>query len=356
MAGEDQTEAASGRRLERARAEGNVPVSRELTALAVMAATAMVLMMQGPSLARALVLRLQLFLEQPDRLDVVLGLRMAAGAALLAAAPFVLAALAAGAAAVLLQTGFLLNLSALMPDLGRLHPRHGLRRLGGKATLVEAGKSVLKLGVVGWAGWQATARLLPELPQSMGWGAELLTGNATRQVVHILLAMLAAQAVIAVLDVVRARWQHASDLRMSRQELRDEHRESEGDPKIKQRIRQIRQTRARRRMMAEVPKATVVVTNPTHYAVALAYDRTNRAAPRVVAKGVDEMAARIRVLARDSGVPVVANPPLARALHLVKLDGEIPAEHYKAVAELIAYVWRLRGRAGPLPAASAAGP
>ena len=128
---------------------------------------------------------------------------------------------------------------------------------------------------------------------------------------------------------------------MSRVDIRDEAKESEGDPKIKARIRQIRMQRARRRMLAAVPQATVVVTNPTHYAVALAYDRATNAAPRVLAKGVDTMAARIREAAQAHGIPLVANPPLARALYRVELDADIPAEHFQAVAEIIAYVWRL---------------
>jgi flagellar biosynthesis protein FlhB len=143
--------------------------------------------------------------------------------------------------------------------------------------------------------------------------------------------------------VLYVRFRHLRGLRMSRQEVREEHKELEGDPQIKARIKQIRFHRARKRMLAAVPRATVVVTNPTHYAVALAYDRARGGAPRVVAKGVDSMAARIRELAQDNRVPLVANPPLARALYRVELDTEIPAEHYKAVAEIIAYVWRLRG-------------
>jgi len=157
--------------------------------------------------------------------------------------------------------------------------------------------------------------------------------------------MLAAQAVIATLDLLYVRLHHMRSLRMSRQEIIDEHKEMEGDPRIKRRIRQIRVQRARRRMLKAVPKATVVITNPTHFAVALAYDRVRGGAPRVVAKGVDSMAARIRELAQDNRIPLVANPPLAHALYRVELDTEIPAEHYKAVAEIIAYVWRLRGMA-----------
>ena len=142
--------------------------------------------------------------------------------------------------------------------------------------------------------------------------------------------------------MIRTRISFNASLRMTRQEQRDEHRDSDGDPHVKGRIRQIRMQRAKRRMMQAVPQATVVVTNPTHYAVALVYDRATNGAPRVVAKGMDEMAARIREVARAAGVPLVANPPLARALYPLPLDAEVPAEQFKAVAELIAYVWRLK--------------
>jgi flagellar biosynthetic protein FlhB len=138
------------------------------------------------------------------------------------------------------------------------------------------------------------------------------------------------------------RFRHARDMRMSKQSVRDELKDTEGNPHVKARIRRIRVMRARRRMMAKIPTATVVVTNPTHYAVALVYDRIANPAPRIVAKGEDSLAARIREIAEANRVPVVANPPLARALYRLELDAEIPAEHYKAVAEIIAYVWRLR--------------
>jgi len=153
--------------------------------------------------------------------------------------------------------------------------------------------------------------------------------------------VLGVELVIAGADLFWVRFSHGRKLRMTHQDIRDEIKETEGDPQIKARIRQIRLQRSRRRMLAAVAKATVVVTNPTHYAVALAYDRANSAAPRVVAKGVDSMAARIREMAETNKVPLVANPPLARALYLVDLDKDIPAEHFQAVAEIIAYVWRL---------------
>ena len=158
---------------------------------------------------------------------------------------------------------------------------------------------------------------------------------------HVILVVLPAQAAIAAVDFLWVSLRHARGLRMSRHDIIEEQKETEGDPRVKARLRQIRMARARRRMLAAVPKATVVITNPTHYAVALVYDRAKHAAPRVVAKGVDTLAARIREVAAENRVPLVANPPLARALYRVEVDADIPAEHFQAVAEIIAYVWRL---------------
>ena len=168
--------------------------------------------------------------------------------------------------------------------------------------------------------------------------------RAAKPVLHLLLVVLAAQAAIAVLDYWWVTLRHARGLRMSRHDITEEQREVEGDPRVKARLRQIRNFRARKRMLAAVPKATVVIVNPTHYAVALTYDRARVAAPRVVAKGVDSLASRIREVAQASSVPLVVNPPLARALYRVEVDSEIPAEHYQAVAEIIAYIWRLKSR------------
>ena len=342
----DRTEAPSARRLQRARDEGQAPISREATALAVLSAVALVLMMGAPTIALGLMRRMSVFIAQADRLDPVIAIRLAAEAIVLATAPVILAAMLAGAIAVLLQTGFLIQLHSAAPDLARLNPTRGLKRIFSTTALLESAKSVVKITVVTWAAWQAIGSALPQLRQAMGWDAAMLADHVSHQMISLLLAMLAAQAVIATLDLLYVRLHHIRGLRMSRTELIEEHKEMEGNPQIKRRIRQIRMQRARRRMLRAVPKATVVVTNPTHYAVALAYDRTRGGAPRVVAKGVDSMAARIRELAQDNRIPLIANPPLAHALYLVELDAEIPAEHYKTVAEIIAYVWRLRGMAG----------
>ena len=343
---QDRTEAATPRRLLRAREEGQVPLSRDLSTFAVLGAAALVLTMAAPASADALAGRLAVLLERAHETDPLAALREVALAGLVAAAPFALAALLAGAASVLLQTGFLVSGQALRPDLARVSPMAGLRRLFGTATLVETGKALLKALATGAVLVMLLTPALAILSAAPFWTAPMLLQHCATLLRQMLLAALAVQGGVALLDVVRVRLKHTSDLRMSREDIRQEARETEGDPHVKARLRQLRLQLARRRMMAAVPKSTVVVTNPTHYAIALAYHRAGGGAPRVVAKGVDAVAARIRTVAEENKVPLVANPPLARALYRVELDAEIPAEHFQAVAEIIAYVWRLRGRAG----------
>lgn len=345
---EDRTEAASARRLQSAREEGHVPLSREVPAVASLAAAALALTMAMPGSVRQAAPALAGLLAHLGQVDplspAVLHTALAASARL--AAPFVLAVLAAGLAATLLQTGFLFTPSALRVDLGRLSPLGGFRRLFGPENGFEALKSLLKVGVLGLVAWRVLVSGAVSLPEMLARGPAALLDAAARWILHAMLALLLAQAAIAGLDLLWVRLRHARQLRMSRQELREEAKETEGNPHVKARLRQIRHLRARKRMLAAVPKAAVVVTNPTHYAVALAYERGRGAAPRVVAKGVDSMAARIRAVAEENRVPLVANPPLARALYRVEIDAEIPPEHYKAVAGIIAYVWRLDRRAG----------
>lgn len=342
----DRTEAATPKRLERARTSGSVAVSRELSTLAGLGGAVGVMMLGGSALMRDAMARLASLLAGAASVEPMDAMRAAASAALLLAGPVAAGVLAASAASVLLQTGFLLSAAPLAPDLTRISPVAGAKRLFGLSNLVEAGKSVAKLGLLAAAAWQAGRDALPGLAGAPLWQAGVLADRLMRAVLHLLLLLLGAQAVIAAADLVWVRFKHARDLKMSREEVKQEAKESDGNPQVKARLRQLRQARAKKRMMAAVPTATVVVTNPTHYAIALAYDRGRGGAPRVVAKGVDEVAARIRDLAQQHRIPLVANPPLARALFPVELDAEIPGEHFKAVAEIIAYVWRLRGRAG----------
>jgi flagellar biosynthetic protein FlhB len=262
----------------------------------------------------------------------------------MAIAPFALPIVVAAAAATLLQTRFAMRSRALRVDLGRMSPGKGLKRMFGSESLVETVKSLAKLLIVGGAVVQVLRQELPRIEALPAASLNVLPGMLASIVTRLLLAVVLAQTVIAGADIFWLWRQHLRHLRMSRTDVKDEIKETEGDPAIKMRIRRLRMRRARQRMLAAVPTATVVVTNPTHYAVALTYDNQKSNVPTLVAKGVDSMAARIREAARAHGVPIVANPPLARALHQLPLGSPIPAELYKVVAELIAYVWRLSGR------------
>ncbi len=269
-------------------------------------------------------------------------------AVLLGLAPPALAALGGYTAATLLQTGFLFRGAALMPDLSRISPLAGIKRLLGPQTLVQMVKSLAKLGVLGACLLIALRRIMPDLPALPGAAPATLLLLVAHHARGLVLQLLGGQALIAGADYAWEWMRHRREMGMTFQELRDEHKESEGNPQVKQRLRQLGRARARQRMMQAIPTASVVITNPTHYAVALAYDRGSQGAPRLVAKGADEVAARIRAMAREHRVPLVANPPLARALFRVEIDTEIPAEHFKAVAEVIAFVWRLQNRSGRL--------
>ena len=339
--GEDRTQAATDRRRAQAREQGQSPLSREVVSAAGLAAATLALAMAAPGVAKGVAARLQAMLESPV---VAPGeaLRQAGAAFLIGILPLAFATLIAGGLAVMLQTGWLVHGNALMPDLARLDPRRGLKKVFGPGNLVEAAKSLAKVGVLAWAIWRATVDAAPIATTALYWSTGTLVDRLARETLHVFILVLACQCGLAILDLGWVRFKFARQLRMSPEEVKQEQKESEGDPRLKAKIKQLRMSRARRRMLAAVPKATVVITNPTHYAVALAYERGTQAAPRVVAKGMDEVAARIREAATTHGVPLVSNPPLARALHQLPLDADVPPEHFKAVAEIIAYVWRLR--------------
>ena len=340
----DRSEAATPRRLMQAREAGQAPLSREATPFAVLAVSALLLTMSAPVALHALLNRLARFLTAPAATPPSEALRAAMMDVLLLAGPFLIACALAGVIAVLTQTGGLVSSVPLMPDLARLDPRRGLSRVFSWSALLELGKSLLKLAAAAGAVWMVLGGIVGLLPTSLYWDPARLLDSVAREVLRVMLAMLGAQGALAALDIIRSRIEFAGSMRMTRQEVRDEHKETEGDPHIKQRIRRLRMQRAKRRMLKAVPKAAVIVTNPTHYAVALAYQRGSASAPRVVAKGMDTLAERIRDIARAHNVPIVANPPLARALHGLDLESEIPRELYQTVAEVIAYVWRLRSR------------
>jgi flagellar biosynthesis protein FlhB len=343
---QDRTEAPTARRLQKAQEEGEVPVSREAVLLACLASGAMTLWLMGPGIGHHLVRPLAVILGQPGLpVSEPIALFHEIGMVFLGTiAPFVVPIGLGAVAATLLQTRFALRSSALHADLGRLSPGRGWKRSFGSDSLVETAKSLAKLLIVGGSVAQVLYQELPKLENLPAVPLSVLLNLLSSVVIRLLLAVVLAQLVIAGADMFWLWRQHLRQLRMSRSDIKDETKETDGDPAIKMRIRRLRMRRARQRMLAAVPKATVVVTNPTHYAVALSYDIKKSSVPRLVAKGVDTLAARIRDTAREHGVPIVANPPLARTLHELPLGSPIPPELYKVVAELIAYVWRLSGR------------
>ncbi len=343
---EARTEAPTARRRQRAREAGQLAVSRELTMLASLGGATLGLVWLAPVSGRAILGLFRSLLEHGAADNVAPGaaVYLAMLTALWAAGPVLLLMLLAAAAAVLGQTGFAISAEPLRPQLSRISPVAGLHRLLGPDNLVEAARSVAKLLIIGVVVWRGLAADLPRLLVMPFQAFGDVPGVLGAMVLRLLVAVLAVQAAIAVFDLLWVRLRLTQRLRMSRQDIREETKETEGDPRTKMRLRRLRLARARRRMLAAVPKATVVVTNPTHYAIALSYDRARGGAPRVVAKGVDSLAERIRAVAREHNVPLVSNPPLARALHRLELEAEIPAEHYKAVAEIISFVWRLRER------------
>lgn len=353
MADTDQdqkTEEPTAQRLEKAREKGNVPVSSEMRHATMFVGMMIITGGMGAwTLARLGTLLVRLWggaedyaLDPADAESLAIGVARQTGLAL---AP--LAALLVGCA---LLAGFLqgrptIAWARLAPKWSKLSPLAGLGRLLGPRALVEFGKTLAKFLVIGTV---AVLVLWPHavaLDQTIGATPDAIARTATELAYRLVKTVGTLVIILALGDFIYQRRSFLKRMRMTRQEVRDEHRQSEGDPKIKSRIRAIRMQRAKRRMMAAVPGASVIVTNPTHYAVALKYEHGVMAAPMVVAKGVDMVALRIREVATASHVPIVESPPLARALYAsAEIDRPIPIEHYAAVAEVISYVMRLARR------------
>lgn len=355
----DKTEEPTGRRLSEATEKGQIPRSQEVNHWFMLGGLCLVLIMFAGSMGRTMVTSLMPFLERPHEFAVEAEamtslLRDAAMAAAWVMAPAILIALIAALGAGFLQHPPVIATEKLKPQLQKISPVAGLKRIFSRTGFAEFLKGVFKVSIVSAVGFGILWPDVGMLGQLVSLEPLGALSVAKDEVLKLLAGVLAVLALIAIADVVFQRFEHRRRLRMSRQEVKDEHKQTEGDPQVKARIRSVRQERARKRMMAAVPTATVVVTNPTHFAIALKYDGDKMEAPVVVAKGADHLALRIRELATESLVPIVENPPLARALYAAcDVDEEIPVEQYKAVAEIIGFVMRQKGRVAP-PAATAA--
>lgn len=346
-----KTEKPTPKRLEQAREKGQVASSQDVKSWGMLAGALLCLAGLLPGAAARLAATGRGFLDQADALSLDAANMQPALAALitdvvLAISPILGVLLAAAIVANVGQTGLIWAPERIAPQLSRISLSSGAKRLFSMRAMIEFAKGLLKLAAVGTICVFLGRSLLQDMALLPSVPTAGLLGRAGDVAVWLVAGTLAVLTLIAALDFAFQRLSLMKQLRMTKQEVRDEIKQSEGDPHVKAKIRRLRNERARTRMMAEVPKAAVVITNPTHFAVALAYDMAAMAAPKVVAKGVDTMARRIREVAEENEVPIVENPPLARALYAaVDLDEEIPVEHYQAVAQVIGYVMRLKDRA-----------
>jgi flagellar biosynthetic protein FlhB len=344
----EKTEPASAKRLEQAREEGDVPRSREVATFTVLMAAGAGLWMTGDGLIRQLeaVLASGLTLDQEQIFNPdVLIHRIASDLVqvLIACLPLGVAVMIVALASPLLVGGWLFSSKSFMPNFGKLNPIKGVSNMFSKNALVELLKAILKTVVVGFVTYLVVLKYkdavigLSVEPLKLGMGHMLNMLGAS------FMFIVGALGLIAGIDGPYQMWHYADKLKMTRQEVIQESKESDGNPQIKGKIRQLQREMAKRRMMADVPTADVIVTNPTHYAVALKYSDDMRGAPKVVAKGTDEVAAKIRELGKEHKVAILEAPALARALHKhTEIGDEIPEQLYAAVAEVLAYVFQLR--------------
>lgn len=343
----EKTEAPSPRRLEQARERGQVARSQELSTFVVLMAAGLGLIFLGESLMGQLssVVRQGLALDRAAAFDpqfMIAQLYFLSFSAISALLPFFLLVIVAAILAPMALSGFLFSWQAMQPDFARLNPLSGIKRMFSTHGLVELLKAVAKSAIVGGIAFLVIWNNKEEVLVLAGEGLAQGVSHVGSLVMKTFLYVVGGLALIAAVDVPFQIWSFRRQLRMTREEVRQEMKEMEGDPQIKARIRALQREAARRRMMSEVPKADVIVTNPTHYAVALRYQASMRA-PKVVAKGAGLVAERILALGREHRVAVLQAPPLARALYRhAEIEEEIPQGLYTAVAEVIAYIYQLR--------------
>jgi flagellar biosynthesis protein FlhB len=346
--GEEKTERPTSKRVRDARKKGDVPRSRELDTTVMLLAASGGLLLLGGGIGQKLMHMMAADFRIDRKVifdnDAILS---AFGGSLIdmlwLLAPFLVVTVIAALATPTIMGGWNVSFEKLTPNFGKLNPVSGMKRFVSVSGLAELVKGVGKVILIGGMGWLMINHRLPEV---MGLGNQDV-GSALVETFQLLgwvfLALSAATIPLAAVDAPFQLWSYHRKLRMTKQEIKEEGKETEGSPETKSRVRRIQQEQAMRRMMSEIPKADVVVTNPTHFAVALRYDEEGMRAPKVVAKGADMVAAQIRAIAKEHQVPMFAAPPLARALYFnCQLDREIPAGLYLAVAQVLAYVYQLR--------------
>jgi len=351
----NKTEPATPKRKEEARRQGQVAMSRDLSTAAILLGGIGLLASMTPvGLERMTdITRQRLTFSFPPAFYSGLSIEevysvviQTAVTVLTLSLPIVAGILLIGSSASLAQTGFLWRANALQPDFSRISPLKGFKRLASLRSVVELVKGLLKIAIVTGIGWFVARNDIGQIPELIEFDMGTVLQVTGRLALKVSLAVTGAIVVLAILDYFYQQYEWERSLRMSKDEVKEEHKSAEGDPLIKNRVRLAQRELARKRMMAAVKTADVVVTNPTHLAVALKYEAGKMTAPIVVAKGAGLIAERIREIARHHGVPVVEQKFVARTLFkLVEIGKEIPADLYRAVAEILAYVYRARGTA-----------
>lgn len=352
MAEDDQekTEDPTQRRLEDAKKKGQVAFSREVSNFFIVLALTLLVSMTFPWLLKSGSESLSKYISQAGQMEVSrdgfydIALLILKDVFSLLGIPL-LFFMAAAIGASLIQNGFQISFEPIVPKLEKLSLSKGFGRLFSMRSFMEFIKGLIKITIVGMVAYLAVDAELLHLEKLPSLTPEKMFEYIGMLVIRILKSCCIAIFFIAILDFMYQKYEHIKKLRMSKQEMKDEYKQQEGDPHIKGKLKQIRMQRARNRMMANVPTADVIVTNPIHYAIALKYDTEKASAPVVVAMGTDLVAERIKTLAGENDVPIVRNPTLARALwDDCELDQEIPFSHFQAVAEVISYVYKLKGK------------
>ncbi len=343
-----KTEEPTPKKLEEARKRGQISMSREVNNWVMLFAGTMVIAALSGSMMVQLLEVMRVYIEQahalpkmPGGLGVVLGEGFKEVIFILAL-PFMVLMIAAFLSPFI-QVGPLFAPGVIKPDFSKVSIIKGFSRLFSMRSIIELVKGVLKICLVGGVAAIIIYPYFDKFEHMIDMPINMVMIELGVLVIKMMIGVLIVLVVIAAIDLIYQRIEYSKKMRMSRQEIKDEYKQSEGDPHVKAKLRQLRSERVRQRMMQSVPDADVVITNPTHYAIALKYDPDEMPAPIVVAKGMDEIAARIRKIAKENDIVIYENKPLARALYdVAEIDEMIPTEHFKAVAEIISYVFKLR--------------
>ncbi len=348
---DSKTEEPTSKRLTDAEDKGNFAHSREMTSAFILMMATLSFIMAGSFSAKHLmgtwhnsisqIHSIQLTVNEMQRMLGATGENV-----MIILSPILLSIMLGGLVANLIQTGgFRMSGHPLIPKFNKLNPLTGFKRIFSKNSLNELFKSVVKIALISWIAYVTIKSHFSEIPPLMGFSVGQILSFLGRVTIEIMVKVLLMLVFIALIDFAFQKFTYTENLRMTKQQVKDERKDTEGNPQIKQRIRAVQLEMMRKRMMSAVPEADVVVTNPTHFSIAIKYDRDKHEAPVVVAKGQGDIALKIREIAKENGVPLVEDKPLARLLYKsVEIGQIIPTHLYRAVAEILAYVYKLKGK------------